>query len=57
MEKLGSCESKEAEESIKQAAHLTEDHSMIAKVGNIDFVAKEVKYHHSCRKAYLNAAK
>ena len=29
---------------------------MITKIGDVDFVAKEVKYHHSCRKTYLNKA-
>ena len=29
---------------------------MVTKIGDIDFVAKEVKYHHSCQKSYLNRA-
>ena len=39
---------------IKDAAYTLEDQLFIAKFGDVDFIAKEVKYHHSCRKTYLN---
>ena len=29
----------------------------MARVGDVDFIAKEVKYHNNCRKAYLADAK
>ena len=29
---------------------------MFALIGDIGFVAKEVEYHHSCRKSYINKA-
>ena len=56
VERLGSSAAPDAEERIKEAANILEDHEMITKIGDIDFVAKEVKYHHSCRKTYLNRA-
>ena len=56
-EEVGSCESFEAETKIKDAAKVLHDDRLLLEVGDIDFVAKEVKYHHTCRKAYLNEAK
>lgn len=41
---------------IKDATTILGDSAMLAKIGSINFVAKEVKYHNSCRKAYINAA-
>ena len=32
------------------------DNGLLAKIGDNDFVLKEVRYHHSCRKSYLNSA-
>ena len=55
-EALGNCESFNAQERIKHAAQVMKDNALLAKIGDIDFVAKEVKYHHSCRKSYLNSA-
>ena len=55
-EKLGNCETREAEKCIKDAATNLEDSKLLAEIGDVDFVAKEVKYHHSCRKLYLNKA-
>lgn len=55
-EQLGNCESLEAAEKIKEAAEILNDKEMITKISNVDFVAKEVKYHHSCRKNYLNTS-
>jgi hypothetical protein len=40
-----------------QAAKDLNDEPLLAKIQNIDFIAKEVKYHHSCRKGYLAIAK
>ena len=55
-EQLGLCESREAEININQAASVLNDNEMTTKIGSIDFVAKEVRYHHTCRKAYINRA-
>ena len=53
-EHLGSSEN--AEINIKDAAKKLDDYVILAKFGDINFVSKEVKYHHSCRKAYINKA-
>ena len=41
---------------MKEAATILQDIRLLAKIANVDFIAKEVKYHHSCRKAYLSRA-
>ena len=55
-EGLGSCETSDAQEKIRYAAIVLKDEVLLLKIGNVDFIAKEVKYHHSCRKDYLNEA-
>ena len=52
LENLGSCETIQAENSIKEAAIIQGDSIMQAKISGIDMIAKEVKYHHSCRSNY-----
>lgn len=56
-ESLGSCETDQAEESIKKAAETLQDGPMLAQLGGLDMKAKEVKYHHSCRRSYLSRAR
>ncbi len=56
IEHLGSCEMDSGAENIRKAALALNDDVMLAKIAGVDFFAKEVKYHHSCRKAYLNRA-
>lgn len=56
-EALGNCETLEAERLIKVAATALQDDPMLVKIKDIDFVAKEVRYHHSCRRQYLDRAK
>ena len=56
LENLGSCETIQAENSIKEAAIIQGDSIMQAKISGIDMIAKEVKYHHSCRSNYLRMA-
>lgn len=51
---IGSSEIKEAEQAVHNTAILLQDAYLPAKIGHLDFVAKEVKYHHYCHKAYLN---
>lgn len=46
-----------AEMKIKQAATELKDHKMFARITAIDLKSKEVQYHHSCRRDYLNKAK
>ena len=58
-ETLGNCEVPEQSEAIRTAAVALEDDSMITmttKLADVDFIAKEVKYHHSCRRTYLKRA-
>ena len=46
-------------EAIRTAVVALEDDSMITmttKLADVDFLAKEVKYHHSCRRTYLRRA-
>ncbi len=52
-ERVESCETFIAETTIKNAANILNNQSFLAKYGDIQFVAKEVKYHHTCRRAYV----
>ena len=55
-EKLGNCENLPATEAIVNAAKALNDSSILSKISGIDLIAKEVKYHHSCRRVYLKRA-
>ena len=55
-EKLGNCESFAATDAIIKAAQTMNDFPMLSKISGIDLIAKEVKYHHSCRRMYLQRA-
>ena len=55
-EELGACETKEAERRIREAARVLKDDKILAKISGVDMIAKEVKYHHSCRSEYLKSA-
>ena len=51
-ESLGKCMTIDAEVAIRNAAELLKDDSLLLKVDTSgDFIAKEVMYHHSCRKS------
>ena len=52
-EKLGNCESFEASDAILAAARALDDSSMLSRISGIDLIAKEVRYHHSCRRSYI----
>ena len=61
MEKTWENEKHETELAIQQQAKMLNDESMILKIGNYnffgegpDFVAKEVYYHHKCKRNYLH---
>ena len=59
-ENLGNSESRNAEITIRNAAATLNDQALLLMMGNYkfgdgpDFVAKEIKYHHSCRRDYTN---
>jgi hypothetical protein len=50
-------ETYDAQNSIIKAAEDRHDQSLPTAIGHIDFIAKAVKYHHSCRKNYLADSK
>ena len=54
---LVSCEFDSAENSVKEAARALNDGPMLAKIGDINFHSKEVKYHNECKRDYMNKAK
>jgi hypothetical protein len=56
-ELLASVETDQGEDSIRAAAEALHDERLITLLSGIDLKAKEVKYHHSCRKEYMNRAK
>ena len=47
-----SCETQEAKSMILESAEIDCDKALLLKLQNVDFVAKEVKYHNSCRSSY-----
>jgi len=49
-EPLGACQTKQAEDAIKAAASARNDDVLLALIADVDFVAKEVMYHHSCKR-------
>ena len=59
-ENLGNSESRNAEVTIRNAAATLNDQALLLMIGNYkfwggpSFVAKEIKYHHSCRRDYTN---
>ena len=56
VEFLRSCETLEASANIQEAASKLNDQEMLSTVTGADLVAKEAKYHHSCKSAYLMIA-
>lgn len=57
VEHMGSCETLDAADSIQNAAKKLMDRNILGKIAGIDLVAKEAKYHHSCKSAFLLKAK
>ncbi|KAK7065674.1 hypothetical protein SK128_026097, partial [Halocaridina rubra] len=55
-QRKGSCEALEAGQKIQEAAELLPDTTILSKVAGVDLVAKEAKYHHTCKSAFLLAA-
>ena len=54
---LTSCDYDSSQEKVKEAAKVLGDEEMLAQIQNIDFHAKEVKYHNVCKWDYLNRAR
>lgn len=55
-EPLGNCETQAAAKSIFDTAVSLNDVEMLARISGVDMIAKEVKYHHSCKRSYLHKA-
>ena len=43
--------------TIEKAAEDLNDNQMLVRIAGIDLKSKEVKYHHSCKRDYLNQAR
>ncbi|KAG1692949.1 hypothetical protein GQR58_007170 [Nymphon striatum] len=48
-----SCETFEAAEDIQQAAQKLQDEPILAKISGVGLLAKEAKYHYSCKRCFL----
>ncbi len=42
---------------MNDAALILQDTNLLARTGQLDFIAEQVRYNHSCGKAYINKAK
>ena len=56
LENCGACETTEAAESILNAAMVKNDTKLLIKIHDVDLIAKECKYHHSCKNKYVKSA-
>ncbi len=56
-EKLHLCQSKNIEDGIRADAEAANDVDFLGKIRTLDFVAKEVRYHHLCWIEYSNKTK
>lgn len=56
-EKLSKCQTVEAQREVIIAAEDLEDQGLLLEIDNVDFIAKEVQYHDSCKKNYIAKAK
>ena len=54
-EKLIKCVTQNADQSIRAAAQRKQDHKLLRKILNDDLIAREARYHTSCRKNYTKA--
>ena len=52
-ETLGACQTKQAEDAIKNAAAVRNDDKLLVLIADVDFIAKEIIYHHSCKRLYI----
>ncbi len=56
-EKCVRCEQFSAQYEIVQAAVHCEDENLLLVIRDVDFIAKEVKYHNTCKKSYIYESK
>ena len=56
-ELLTTVEYSHGEISIQAAAERLNDTDLLAKISGLDLIAKELKFHHSCRRSYTSKAK
>ena len=56
-ELTGACETIEAAQAIQEAALVLNDTKVLPKIAGVDLVAKNAKYHHSCKSMFLMSAK
>jgi len=54
-EVLSKCVCKTAEQNIKECAKAKNDFTLMGKIDGVDLLAKEARYHESCRKAYVRS--
>ena len=54
---LAQAETKNFEVNIKKYTNWLDDEEMLRKISNIDFIAKEIRYHRFCRTEYQARAK
>ena len=57
IETLGSCETKETEKLVNDAALILYGTYFLAGIGQIDVIARKARFLHSCRNEYINKAK
>ena len=46
----------EAQNRVREAALDLKDSRMLVNIADVDFMAKKVKYHLSCKEEYINKA-
>ena len=55
-EYLRTCVTKVAEERIKECAVKKNDYNLLGKISGEDLLAREARYHESCRRQYVKAS-
>ena len=56
LEVLAKCLTETAETVIKEAARSKDDFRLLGEIDGVDLIAKEARYHESCRKDYVRKA-
>ena len=55
-ESLGDCQTLDSVNAIKNAAKILKDDRILSKIAGIDMIAKEARYHHSCKRLFIRRA-
>ena len=55
-EPLRDCQTLDSVNAIKNAAKILKDDRILSKIAGIDMIAKEAKYHHSCKRLFIRRA-